>query len=117
MPTPAECANFFEAALKRYCEITTIAKAPDSCDIQDLLTDAMHYCKYHKLDFDYIVQSAENRFDEEKQEPFIHLNEAEHIGKSDCGCYLEIMSNGNPAFFMCEDHAKGFEYYQQRFKG
>ena len=117
MPTPTECADFFEAALKRYCEITTIAKAPDSCDIQDLLTDAMHYCQHYKLDFDCLVRSAKQQFDKEKQEPFIYLNEAEHKGIATCGCYLEIMPNGDPAFFMCEDHAKGFEYYQQQFKG
>ena len=116
MPTPTECADFFEAALKRYCEISTVPKVHDSCDLQDLLTDAMHYCKHYGITFDNVLVLAKDRFSEENKESFIRLNDTEHVRKADCGCYLEIMPNGDPAFFMCDDHTNGFECYQRQFK-
>jgi hypothetical protein len=41
------------------------------------------------------------------EEPFIWLNDGETNVIAGCGCKLKIMDDGNPAFFMCEKHAKG----------
>ena len=35
----------------------------EETDVRDLLTDLMHYCRFHTLDFDELVETAECNFD------------------------------------------------------
>lgn len=78
-----------------------------------IITDFMHYCDTHRIDYDGIFEEAEamvveeqkKRDEEDKKNALIWLQSNEETGVLACGCKLTLLDS-DPAFVLCEKHKK-----------